>query len=66
MVRMCSARVSLIRSMIAASVDDLPEPVGPVTSTMPFFSVAVSAIAIGRFSSAMLGMRDAIMRMTMA
>ena len=29
MVRMCSARVSLIRSMIAASVDDLPEPVGP-------------------------------------
>ena len=28
-VRMCSARVSLIRSMIAASVDDLPDPVGP-------------------------------------
>ena len=43
MVRMCSARVSLIRSMIAASVDDLPEPVGPVTSTMPFFSAALSA-----------------------
>ena len=38
MVRMCSARVSLIRSMIAASVDDLPDPVGPVTSTMPFLS----------------------------
>ena len=25
----------LIRSMIAAKVDDLPEPVGPVTNTMP-------------------------------
>ena len=28
-VRMCSARVRLISSMIAASVVDLPEPVGP-------------------------------------
>ena len=45
------AASSLIRSMIAASVDDLPEPVGPVTSTMPFFSVAQSAIAGGRPSS---------------
>ena len=34
-VRMCSCRVSLIRSSIAASVVDLPEPVGPVTSTKP-------------------------------
>ena len=64
MVRMCSARLSLIKSMIAASVDDLPDPVGPVTSTMPFFSVAVSAIAIGRCSSSMLGIFDAIMRIT--
>ena len=55
MVRMCSARVSLIRSMIAASVDDLPEPVGPVTSTMPFLSVAISPSAAGRFSSASVG-----------
>ena len=45
MVMMCSARVSLIRSMIAASVDDLPDPVGPVTSTMPFFSDAISVRA---------------------
>ena len=29
------ARVRLARSMRAASVVDLPEPVGPVTSTMP-------------------------------
>ena len=59
MVRMCSARVSLMRSMMAASVDDLPEPVGPVTSTTPFFSAAVSAMAAGRFSSAMLEIFDA-------
>ena len=35
MVRMCSSRVSLISSIIDASDVDLPEPVGPVTSTRP-------------------------------
>ena len=35
MVMMCSLRVSLISSIMAASVVDLPEPVGPVTSTKP-------------------------------
>src|SRR6478735_56415 len=35
MVRMCSARSVLILSSIAASVVDLPEPVGPVTRTRP-------------------------------
>ena len=34
-VMMCSSRVALISSIIAASVVDLPEPVGPVTSTKP-------------------------------
>ncbi len=34
-VMMCSSRVRLISSIIAASVVDLPEPVGPVTSTKP-------------------------------
>ena len=34
-VMMCSSRVSLISSIIAASEVDLPEPVGPVTSTKP-------------------------------
>ena len=58
MVRMCSARVSLIRSMMAASVDDLPDPVGPVTSTMPFFRAATSASADGSFSSASVGIFD--------
>ena len=32
---MCSERVRLISSIIAASVVDLPEPVGPVTRTRP-------------------------------
>ena len=34
-VMMCSVRVRLIESIIAASVVDLPEPVGPVTRTRP-------------------------------
>ena len=34
-VRMCSCRSLLILSIIAASVVDLPLPVGPVTSTRP-------------------------------
>jgi hypothetical protein len=34
-VMMWSRRVRFARSMIEASVVDLPEPVGPVTSTMP-------------------------------
>ena len=66
MVRMCSERVSLIRSMIAASVDDLPEPVGPVTSTTPFFSFAASARAGGSLRSASDGIFDAITRITIA
>ena len=35
MVRMCSDRVLLMRSMMEASVVDFPEPVGPVRSTKP-------------------------------
>ena len=35
MVTMWSDRVSLISSMMAARVVDLPEPVGPVTRTNP-------------------------------
>ena len=35
MVMMCSSRVSLISLISEASVVDLPEPVGPVTSTIP-------------------------------
>ncbi len=35
MVIMCSSRSLLILSSMAASVVDLPEPVGPVTKTSP-------------------------------
>ena len=35
MVRMCAGRVWLMWWIIAASVVDLPQPVGPVTSTRP-------------------------------
>jgi hypothetical protein len=35
MVMMCSARVELMRSTMAARVVDLPEPVTPVTRIRP-------------------------------
>jgi hypothetical protein len=35
-VMMCFLCVALTRSIMAASVVDLPEPVGPVTRTRPF------------------------------
>jgi hypothetical protein len=38
---MWSFRCLLAWSMMAASVVDLPEPVGPVTSTSPLCSIAV-------------------------
>ena len=60
-VRMCSERVRLISSMIAASVVDLPEPVGPVTRTRPRgFSAKMWRIAGSWSSSSVLisvGMR---------
>ncbi len=45
---MCSSRVWLISSIIAASVVDLPEPVGPVTSTMPRGLEVKSCVTGGR------------------
>ena len=51
MVMMCSSRVSLISSIIAASDVDLPEPVGPVTSTKPRGLCASSWQTAGRPSS---------------
>ena len=44
---MCSSRVWLISSIIAASDVDLPEPVGPVTSTMPRGLVQKSWVTAG-------------------
>ena len=45
---MCSARVWLILSIIAAKVVDLPLPVGPVTSTRPRGRETRAAAAGGR------------------
>ena len=47
-VMMWSWRVRLISSIIAASVVDLPEPVGPVTSTRPRGSFVELAEAVGK------------------
>ena len=62
MVRMCSWRVSLIRSSMAASVVDLPEPVGPVTSTKPRGFFVKSSSPGGRPSVESFGMSCGISR----
>ena len=61
-VRMCSSRVSLISLMIEASVVDLPEPVGPVTSTMPRGFLANSRMTGGRPSFSIGTVSDGIRR----
>ena len=48
---MWSVRVRLISSISDASVVDLPEPVGPVTSTSPRGFVVNSCREDGSFSS---------------
>ncbi len=50
MLMTCRCEVLLISSTIAASVVDLPEPVGPVTSTRPLFK-SVSRFTIGGIPS---------------
>jgi hypothetical protein len=52
--------------MRAASVDDFPDPVGPVTRTMPFLKDAISAIDAGRLRSVSVGIFVAMTRMTTA
>ena len=51
MVMMCSARVELMRSTIAARVVDLPDPVTPVTSTRPRGISQICSTILGRYSS---------------
>ena len=58
MVTMWRAAVVLTWSTMAASVVDFPEPVVPVTSTIPRGSSAMSRTASGRPSSAIV--RDAV------
>ena len=62
MVSTWTDRVSLIRSMIEASVVDLPEPVGPVTRTRPRGRAASWVTAGGRPSSAKPGIFEGIIR----
>src|SRR5579871_2917729 len=51
MVMRWSARLALMRSIIAASVVDLPEPVVPVTRTRPRCSSQILLMTLGRLSS---------------
>ena len=59
---MCSRRSVLILSIIDASVVDLPEPVGPVTSTRPRGFFASSATIGGRPSSSNVRILKGIVR----
>ena len=62
MVMMCSARVELMRSTMAARVVDLPEPVTPVTSTMLRGMSQICSTTFGRkkfVEGANLGRNDA-------
>ena len=63
-VTMCFARVWLMWSTMAASVVDLPEPVVPVSSTMPRSSSASSVITGGRLRSATERMVKGMARQT--
>ena len=62
MVRMCSERVSLMRAMMEARVVDLPDPVGPVSSTRPRGSRASHSATGGSPSSSKVGMSEGIIR----
>ena len=55
-----------MRSTIAASVDDLPDPVGPVTSTMPLRRPTIFARTSGRPRSSNDGIVTGISRITTA
>ena len=66
MVRMWYECFPLMRSITAASVEDLPDPVGPVTSTTPLRSPAMCSSSPGRWRSAKLGTWLGITRITIA
>ena len=64
MVRMCPRSVSFLWSIIAARVVDLPDPVGPVTSTTPRGVPATSRKISGARSSFRDGTLDGMARNT--
>ena len=63
-VTMCLRAVVLIRSIIAASVVDLPEPVVPVRRMIPRSSSASSLITGGSSSSSTVLIVNGIARQT--
>ncbi len=63
-VRMWPFSFSLMWLTIAASVVDLPEPVGPVTSTTPRGWLAISTKIFGHFSSSSVSTLDGMVRNT--
>ena len=65
MVTMWRAAVVLTWSTMAASVVDLPDPVVPVTKTMPRGSSAMSRTASGNPSSAIFVTPYGMRRQTM-
>ena len=64
MVMIWSGRLSLQWLTMPASVVDLPEPVGPVTSTRPRGSMHRSRKILGAFSSSSDRMADGMLRNT--
>jgi hypothetical protein len=58
------ARSRFMRSTIAASVEDLPDPVGPVTSTMPRRKETMSPSDGGSPRSSNVGIDIGMSRMT--
>ena len=62
MVRMCPRSDSFLWSIIAARVVDLPDPVGPVTSTTPRGVPATSLKISGARSPSRDGTLDGMVR----
>ena len=65
-VMMCSVRSELILSTMAASVVDLPEPVGPVTRIRPLGRSAICSTIAGRPSSSKVRILTGMTRMAQA
>jgi hypothetical protein len=61
---MCACRSRFTMSTIEARVVDLPEPVGPVTTTNPRGDLARSATTLGRSSSSTVRISYGIRRNT--
>jgi hypothetical protein len=55
-----------MRSISAASVEDLPDPLPPVTKTMPLRTLAASSSCAGRRSELKVGMTVGMTRITIA